>query len=535
MKEENAIEIKIEKAKLEELKKELAYYEEAKYTSKITAIRGRIIKRLKTILNLYEKIEYRTEDEQKDYEKYETELSENIFRHKINLKERYSNEFIKGEAKVPDVITTFPKGVMLQVQKVANAINEIKTAKNSKAKVSAVTNLAKEIGLLAATPVIFAGKFVIEHWYLILLLWQGNKLGWFKGKNNSNENSKPELQGQEQEAYETVTEAEHAIENAGDNETVSILENEQDGVVVNSPSVSNIQRNAELDAQHAGEQQQNAIDHAAYINQNEVASSSESLRNIERNAELDAQHAGEQQQNAIDHAAYINQNEVASSSESLRNIERNAELDAQHAGEQQQNAIDHAAYINQNEVASTIPQENLFSAEEQKDLLYKIAIKSYEHDSIGNSFDVYRNFDDYVSTLGELSPEEIENIKNMIYSDSGISIRFIVDDKGLGFYNSEEEFINSITRGVGLVDIDTSTQSFQDYLNGLGDVGNPLNLIGTEFDQSGLNLLEQMTISEQVQEFMAVSGSVGAAAFILYQALKYGLAIPTHGLSLMAP
>ena len=495
MKEENAIEIKIEKAKLEELKKELAYYEEAKYTSKITAIRGRIIKRLKTILNLYEKIEYRTEDEQKDYEKYETELSENIFRHKINLKERYSNEFIKGEAKVPDVITTFPKGVMLQVQKVANAINEIKTAKNSKAKVSAVTNLAKEIGLLAATPVIFAGKFVIEHWYLILLLWQGNKLGWFKGKNNSNENSKPELQGQEQEAYETVTEAEHAIENAGDNETVSILENEQDSVVVNSPSVSNIQRNAELDAQHAGEQQQNAIDHAAYINQNEVASSSESLRNIERNAELDAQHAGEQQQNAIDHAAYINQNEVA----------------------------------------STIPQENLFSVEEQKDLLYKIAIKSYEHDSIGNSFDVYRNFDDYVSTLGELSPEEIENIKNMIYSDSGISIRFIVDDKGLGFYNSEEEFINSITRGVGLVDIDTSTQSFQDYLNGLGDVGNPLNLIGTEFDQSGLNLLEQMTISEQVQEFMAVSGSVGAAAFILYQALKYGLAIPTHGLSLMAP
>ena len=495
MKEENAIEIKIEKAKLEELKKELAYYEEAKYTSKITAIRGRIIKRLKTILNLYEKIEYRTEDEQKDYEKYETELSENIFRHKINLKERYSNEFIKGEAKVPDVITTFPKGVMLQVQKVANAINEIKTAKNSKAKVSAVTNLAKEIGLLAATPVIFAGKFVIEHWYLILLLWQGNKLGWFKGKNNSNENSKPELQGQEQEAYETVTEAEHAIENAGDNETVSILENEQDGVVVNSPSVSNIQRNAELDAQHAGEQQQNAIDHAAYINQNEVASSSESLRNIERSAELDAQHAGEQQQNAIDHAAYINQNEVA----------------------------------------STIPQENLFSAEEQKDLLYKIAIKSYEHDSIGNSFDVYRNFDDYVSTLGELSPEEIENIKNMIYSDSGISIRFIVDDKGLGFYNSEEEFINSITRGVGLVDIDTSAQSFQDYLNSLGDVGNPLNLIGTEFDQSGLNLLEQMTISEQVQEFMAVSGSVGAAAFILYQALKYGLAIPTHGLSLLAP
>ena len=495
MKEENAIEIKIEKAKLEELKKELAYYEEAKYTSKITAIRGRIIKRLKTILNLYEKIEYRTEDEQKDYEKYETELSENIFRHKINLKERYSNEFIKGEAKVPDVITTFPKGVMLQVQKVANAINEIKTAKNSKAKVSAVTNLAKEIGLLAATPVIFAGKFVIEHWYLILLLWQGNKLGWFKGKNNRNENSKPELQGQEQEAYETVTEAEHAIENAGDNETVSILENEQDGVVVNSPSVSNIQRNAELDAQHAGEQQQNAIDHAAYINQNEVASSSESLRNIERSAELDAQHAGEQQQNAIDHAAYINQNEVA----------------------------------------STIPQENLFSAEEQKDLLYKIAIKSYEHDSIGNSFDVYRNFDDYVSTLGELSPEEIENIKNMIYSDSGISIRFIVDDKGLGFYNSEEEFINSITRGVGLVDIDTSAQSFQDYLNSLGDVGNPLNLIGTEFDQSGLNLLEQMTISEQVQEFMAVSGSVGAAAFILYQALKYGLAIPTHGLSLLAP
>ena len=444
-------EIVKEKAKLEELKKELADCEEAKYTSKITAIRGRVIRKLKNILKLYEKNEYRTDDEQKDYDKCEEELSENIFKHKIYLKERYSNEFIKGEAKVPDVITTFPKGVKLQVQKVINAINEIKIAKNAKSKVSAVANLGKEIGLLTATPVIFAGKFVIEHWYLLLLLWQGNKLGWFKGKKSGSENKEPDLQEQEQEAYETVRETEHATE--------VVLEPET------SPSI-----------------------------------------------------------------------ETVTASDSLRNMERTTELNAQHAGEQQQAAIDHAVLSGQNAVTSSISEENLFSVDEQKNLLYRLAMKSYETDASGNSYEVYRNFNEYLSTLGELSPEEVENVRNMVYnSPYGTSIRFIVDDNGLGFYNSEEEFINTITNGVGLVDIDTSTQSFQEYLSSLETVGNPLNLIGTEFDQSGLSPLEQMAFSKQVQEYMTVSGGVGVAAFILYQALKYGLAIPTHGVSLLAP
>ena len=484
-------EIVKEKAKLEELKKELADCEEAKYTSKITAIRGRVIRKLKNILKLYEKNEYRTDDEQKDYDRFEEELSENIFKHKIYLKERYSNEFIKGEAKVPDVITTFPKGVKLQVQKVINAINEIKIAKNAKSKVSAVANLGKEIGLLTATPVIFAGKFVIEHWYLLLLLWQGNKLGWFKGKKNGSENKEPDLQEQEQEAYETVRETEHATE--------VVLEPET------SPSI-------------------------------ETVTASDSLRNMERTTELNVQHAGEQQQAAIDHAAFAEQNETVTSSDSLRNMERTTELNAQHAGEQQQAAIDHAVLSGQNSVTSSISEENLFSVDEQKNLLYRLAMKSYETDASGNSYEVYRNFNEYLSTLGELSPEEVENVRNMVYnSPYGTSIRFIVDDNGLGFYNSEEEFINTITNGVGLVDIDTSTQSFQEYLSSLETVGNPLNLIGTEFDQSGLSPLEQMAFSKQVQEYMTVSGGVGVAAFILYQALKYGLAIPTHGVSLLAP
>ena len=524
-------EIVKEKAKLEELKKELADCEEAKYTSKITAIRGRVIRKLKNILKLYEKNEYRTDDEQKDYDRFEEELSENIFKHKIYLKERYSNEFIKGEAKVPDVITTFPKGVKLQVQKVINAINEIKIAKNAKSKVSAVANLGKEIGLLTATPVIFAGKFVIEHWYLLLLLWQGNKLGWFKGKKNGSENKEPDLQEQEQEAYETVRETEHATEVVLEPETSPSIE-----TVTASDSLRNMERTTELNVQHAGEQQQAAIDHAAFAEQNETVTSSDSLRNMERTTELNAQHAGEQQQAAIDHAAFAEQNETVNASDSLRNMERTTELNAQHAGEQQQAAIDHAVLSGQNSVTSSISEENLFSVDEQKNLLYRLAMKSYETDASGNSYEVYRNFNEYLSTLGELSPEEVENVRNMVYnSPYGTSIRFIVDDNGLGFYNSEEEFINTITNGVGLVDIDTSTQSFQEYLSSLETVGNPLNLIGTEFDQSGLSPLEQMAFSKQVQEYMTVSGGVGVAAFILYQALKYGLAIPTHGVSLLAP
>ncbi len=81
-------------------------------------------------------------------------------------------------------MTTLPKGMALQVKRVNNAINEIKSAKTGKAKINASLELAKQAGLTVVTPVIFAGKFIIEHWYLLSL---GLKLPkWKKHEKESN-------------------------------------------------------------------------------------------------------------------------------------------------------------------------------------------------------------------------------------------------------------------------------------------------------------------------------------------------------------
>ncbi len=190
--------------KLTELEKKLKDYEDAKFTTKISSTRGRIIRELEKIVKELESKEDKNEEEIEALEKYKDQLGDELFKHKLQLKNRYDSEFLHGPAKVPDVVTTLPKGVTLQVRKVANVINEIKNAKGTKARAVATANLAKEVGLLAATPFIFTGKFVIEHWYLLALLFKGDLLNWLKKfiKNKG----KDDTQVEREPAEETVSE-----------------------------------------------------------------------------------------------------------------------------------------------------------------------------------------------------------------------------------------------------------------------------------------------------------------------------------------
>ncbi len=185
-------------------KKLLEDYQEANYTSKITAERGRLIRLIKKLINKLRSNPNPTEADKQKLEEAENLLNDELFKHEIQLKERYKTEFIDKDAKVPDVVTTFPKGVALQVKRLANSINEVKNAKGVKGKSIAIKNAFKDLGLLVATPIYFAGKFIIEHWYLLLLLWDLDR----RKKRKDREEKEQKGREQPQEVPETVVEKE---------------------------------------------------------------------------------------------------------------------------------------------------------------------------------------------------------------------------------------------------------------------------------------------------------------------------------------
>ena len=190
---------------IEKLKKEVSYCVEANHASKVTATRGRLIKKLMQAIKELEKIENKTDEESKILEGYYNDLVDQTFFHKMQLKDRYSKEFLNAEAKVPDIITTLPKGLSLQFERIENAITELKSATTMKAKMKAIVHFGKELGLFVSTPVIFTGKFIIEHWYLLLLLLP-RLHNWFKNKDKDKEKTQEDglPQEQEQEVTEFV-------------------------------------------------------------------------------------------------------------------------------------------------------------------------------------------------------------------------------------------------------------------------------------------------------------------------------------------
>ena len=106
-----------------------------------------------------------------------------------------------GKATVKGIITVLPAGVALQSKKVVNCINQLKEAKTNKERIFRVIELGKELGILALTPVIFTAKFIVKHWYLILLLLLLLKLPAFNF--NPQDEKKPYEQTDPQ--YEPVT------------------------------------------------------------------------------------------------------------------------------------------------------------------------------------------------------------------------------------------------------------------------------------------------------------------------------------------
>ena len=155
---------------------------------------------------------------------------EELKNHRENIDYRYSNEFIHKKATIPTIVTVLPKAVALAVKKVGVCINERKEAKTNKEKFNKLGKIFKAIGQVAATPVIYTGKFIIDHWYLLLLLLlslPGLLPFLKKGKEKAKDEDLTE-QGQEQEVR--VTEREPKTVTAGDKVKEPSLEGVPQGV-----------------------------------------------------------------------------------------------------------------------------------------------------------------------------------------------------------------------------------------------------------------------------------------------------------------
>ncbi|MBP5678703.1 MAG: hypothetical protein J6X28_02615 [Bacilli bacterium] len=171
--------------KIEEMEKELLKTHEPEVK---TAIRGRIILKIKEFLKNPEITE---EEKNTLEEKQKNHLKEQ----RKHLDNRYVNEFLKDKAVVGSMFTTLPKGVKISVERIKNSIEELKQAKTNKEKIFNVLGLMRSITQTVLTPVVYGGKFLLRHWYAVLIslgILELTDTGIFKkimeffGKNEEN-------------------------------------------------------------------------------------------------------------------------------------------------------------------------------------------------------------------------------------------------------------------------------------------------------------------------------------------------------------
>lgn len=154
---------------LEELQKELEVSNKANYSSMITAQRGRLIRKLQSKIHKLKKAGVEDEETKELLEKLEIVLKNELQEHKEQLDSRYRKEFIEKKATVPSVLTVLPKAVGFQIKKIGACIREMFAAKTNKQRIFGGVEALKSLSMTVATPVIYAGKFVVDHWYVLAL------------------------------------------------------------------------------------------------------------------------------------------------------------------------------------------------------------------------------------------------------------------------------------------------------------------------------------------------------------------------------
>ncbi len=131
-----------------------------------TAISGRVIRELKKEIKNIKKNNNPEDDIVAN--KLQELLDNQLEWHGKQLKGRYDREFKSAKPTLGTLLTSLPKGVGLQVKRIGNSISKLKEAKTNKERLFMLGDTAKNMGLLAATPVIYGVKHIVNYWYVFL-------------------------------------------------------------------------------------------------------------------------------------------------------------------------------------------------------------------------------------------------------------------------------------------------------------------------------------------------------------------------------
>ena len=476
----------IEEVKLDEVKEEpsselleqdLKTAIDADNVALITAKRGRLIKKIKDeIKKIKQSGELKTQDDIDDLKRLEDLLDEQIYEHKQQLSERYKEEFLDKPATVKAIFTVFPKGLGLQVKKISNCINELKQAKSNKERIFGVVDLAKSIGLLTATPIIFTAKFIVKHWYLLLLLLtlipNLQLPNWLKSKLDKKSNEE-KTEGEAE--LETVTdpEMEATVEKQIESIKQGIGETEKaiKTTTATIPATEPVKETATSTASKS-------VEPASYSRWGEAPG---------RQGVIDTSGMKERAATTATNTTNENVTNVAS---------KTTAADTYQA----------ADYLEDTSINTNFSGGG-YNEPDLTDKYFQLVRESLPPiiTKYNTIFNTYQDALNYCVNELHYSPEKAEAMLNNGLS----SVKWLVGKNGL-------------VAGSGL-------EMLQNYsLEQLQEMANS--------NQGAIDAaIELQNLGKSFSDICATLGAEGTIAFIAYELLQYGLAIPTSGLSLAMP
>lgn len=482
------------KTETEQLEAELKKSMEKESPKDITVKRGRLIRKIQAEIKKIKSCDNLSAEDSENLKKLEELLDNEIDNHRHQLKERYKNEFLDKKATIRAIFTVLPKGLGLQVKKISNCINELKQAKSNKERIFGVVDLAKSLGLLVATPVIFTAKFIVEHWYLLLLLLLLLPNLKFPHLNKNNEDNKEYDNPQPEEEVVMEEEVEYGVNPSLEKEPSTVP---QPGIV-KDPALNPVPKPGLT---------QEPIHATTPSIEPSIATEGESVvKNPLPNPNINKTPVREPEPN-------IGPSVITEGESVAKTPLPNPNIDKTPVREPEPNIG--PSTIVDSSIASTPTVEktpdltvvNSSAKQEYYDLLRQ----ALPADLSANYtvFDTYQEALEYVINEMGVDATEAENILNGKSLIEKPSIMWLVG-KGGFFAESQAEMLQNYTT---------------DQLNQIVEDNQDLTNQVVEMNRNG----------NSVSDIFNNLGTGGLVLFVCYELLQYGLAIPTSGASLLLP
>ena len=546
--------------KIDSLSEDLQIAQDANYISKITAKRGRLIREIQREIAKIKKSDRTDAKTIEVLDKLETRLRTEIDNHKEQLNDRYRDEFKKQKATVPAILTVLPKGVVLQVQKVDTCIRELISAKTLKQKIAAGVNIAKSLGMVAATPIIFTAKFIARHWYLVLLLLSLLKAPNFKlndKKDNDDDFDK-----------EPGVEREYDVDNAFDKQygfDISLAGEPALELNLGAQRLQEFAKNNSSTSQTVGTPETDAMMEKLKVDANQYDLGAQQLQEFVKNNASTAQTVGTPETDAMMEKLKVDANQYDLGAQQLHEFAKN-------------NASTGSVSAPSVETAKNVDLPRASNLAPSLETVKVPSIAELEKQRLGNGLDFDPTIPPEVAQIIDSHSEEFKHIMFEFANGLEKNYNFFIGEwhKDVKVVHSAEEFTEAVEDLVGAklnfadakrvylsgVDLPAAERSIiwpelEQEIDGIipvryfetyGDLMNyvmsgedkRLNEYYNEFAENygkdfDININSSETFVETIANFLGVSTGTAGTIFFLYELAQYALAIPTGGAALLLP